>query len=744
MQPPCDDIQFIFARGSGGHSDDWEYARFKTLGESLNKYTTLKYSFHELGVSSYGGYKYIATGDGFVMLGAKIGGVAAIDYNISVESGIGELKAYISSRESSCPNTKYVLAGYSQGAQVIGETINYLGDNVLYSALYGDPKLHLPEGKGSNPPACRGANLSFWRAYAPCSTYKGVLNARVPYVDTMWRGKVGLWCNDKDAMCGSSRNILNNSGHRQYADPGGLIGQSFNPILSALYGTYPAKFKPGFTPKAYKVDTTPFDTVILISKPGYTGASLSKRRSDIMSLASSTLAKNGRIALISVDQSSVTVHCSFGCTTNEISAELDGLVVGNNKTIKGDILKGLNKALDDLSWRKGAQKSAAIFTESGYLGSEQGKTALKAVTDKALKLDPVNMYVITDEDTQAEYQDLVNMNSGAIITANPGEELQADLANTVLSRPSALLTNPSYWALPGQEVYFDASESYTMDDSTIVKYDWDLDGDGEFELNTTEPQASRLYPQTGETTMQVKVTDSLGRFSTMSAPVYVQDNSPFDDSSDATPPARLKAKLTEGQVELTWQAPAAGTSYYMIYLNDTPLGYVDASQGALTITDLESTDSLEFTAIGISEDGYLGKESATASWINGSDQSEDEEDEGSGDNGSKPTGSKDSDSKGANPTHSVKSSLNPTTSLTNLTAFATVGGWVEDLALTSNPSTTSANNTGTEPSSKTGQNSQHTDESRSEDNQNIWHYLGISAAVVVVVGLVVAVARRWA
>ena len=60
--------------------------------------------------------------------------------------------------------------------------------------------------------------------YAPnCSTYKGSLGARNPYVPAKLNGKYGLWCNKDDYICGSSRRLTKNSGHLQYAEKNEFI-----------------------------------------------------------------------------------------------------------------------------------------------------------------------------------------------------------------------------------------------------------------------------------------------------------------------------------------------------------------------------------------------------------------------------------------------------------------------------------------------------------------------------------------
>lgn len=158
-------------------------------------------------------------------IGAKLGAGKSFEFGRSVSAGVVELKRYYRGVMRRCPDTKWVLGGYSQGALVVARAVeSFDATKVVYIGLVADPWTNLPEGKGLLPKACFGRNLSSYRVYAPeCRTHTGTLGARDPYVASGFSGKYGLWCNKNDYICGSSRLLFNNSGHTEYAEKNAFI-----------------------------------------------------------------------------------------------------------------------------------------------------------------------------------------------------------------------------------------------------------------------------------------------------------------------------------------------------------------------------------------------------------------------------------------------------------------------------------------------------------------------------------------
>jgi hypothetical protein len=82
-----------------------------------------------------------------------------------------------------------------------------------------------------------------------------------------------------------------------------------------------------------------------------------------------------------------------------------------------------------------------------------------------------------------------------------------EFSNRQPGGPHAALAASTQAPQTGQQVTFDASGSSDAD-GTITAYQWDLDGDGVYELDTgTDPQASRVYTSPDKVTVTVRVCD---------------------------------------------------------------------------------------------------------------------------------------------------------------------------------------------------------------------------------------------
>ena len=598
----CDDVKFIFARGSGQKLNDKEYSAFKReiKSELSRGGSSLHYSFYELGAGTHDGASYPAVDINPVnMIGAKISAGSGFSYGESVNTGIRELKAYIKEISSSCPSTKFVLGGYSQGAQIVtmaSEDLNAY--KIIYAATYGDPKLYLPEGRGIFPDACRGKNLSPYREYAPnCRTSAGSLGAKNPYQISSWNGKKGIWCNNKDIICGAGLSLtgakgdslisgLVNSalaGHTSYVTDG-IISSSAKTIAEKLRSIYPDKIG--------KSDSLAFnrDTIVLIDRTYSMYGLIDKYKTEALKLASRTIDGGGRVALYTYgdlkEEQKLENLANLGDSLDKFQAGIDSIDVEGGGDEPESMLSAIRVAMSEQRWRIGATKSIVVLTDATYHNPDHDGTTIASVVAKSYEIDPVNVYIINEEPRYTHIYEQVTTPTGGQVFAST-DSLSTDL---LTSRPNITLPLAEYMGRPGEEFTFAATAS-----NNVISYAWDLDFDGNFETTTTTPTITKSFPSVGQGYITVKATDVNGNSSTTSAKITI--------SSQQQSPEVINLSLVSSTTDTATISYALKDAVAaLVSINDAPLGITD--QTTLEITDLNQPATI--TLVPISASGQLG------------------------------------------------------------------------------------------------------------------------------------------
>lgn len=588
----CKDVQFMFARGSGtpyGGSDEW-----RSLISSL-------YSRVPQTSMSFGAYEanYPAVEITFTVgLGALVSGGDAFNFGESVKTGGKDMVNFYHTTLASCPNTKFVVMGYSQGARAVAEALPQIDPrNVLYVATFGDPNLYLPEGATGNPPACRGQDLSRYRAYAPnCNTHAGVLGARKPYELSGYEGKVGIWCENDDLICGSSNNLFVNAGHLKYAS-GRHIDEAVQKAVLII-----KKEILGESVTNVVREQATMDTAILIDTTGSMSGYIHKYRAEALRLAQKTFATGGRVALYEygdLEEFKVKQLCDFSCSLDEFVDKLDNIKVGGGGDTKESALNGLLSVMNTLEWQRGATKSIVLLTDAAYHSPDRDGTTLKQVVDRSLEIDPVNIYVIVDGDIQTKYLELTNLTGGRVFGFD-----EMDLATEyIVARPVVILPFENYYGELGEEFNFDASESYGVG-AEIEHYEWDLAGDGDFEYTTKEAAFSTSFSEAGERFVVVKAVAIDGSSGTMSAKVIVGNNK--ETQKDLLIKNLNATKISMSEVALKWEN-SENTSYVLISVNSVLLGYVPVDNGEIIVGDLDFSKDTRFSLVGMDGEFNIGE-----------------------------------------------------------------------------------------------------------------------------------------
>ncbi len=183
----CVNLLLIFARGSGQNSlkehlrtpfednfrivEKESYHFFNWHKELLQtKYPSVTYkavTIHDfIGKYDPVGYKSVGI---FPELDNLINAEISFypgEYRYSVGHGVAETVGYLKDQIASCPDQSLILGGFSQGAQVIGDSLFQLTeqerDNILGVGLVGDPKYIGASGGGILNPFEDSSSYS-WR-----------------------------------------------------------------------------------------------------------------------------------------------------------------------------------------------------------------------------------------------------------------------------------------------------------------------------------------------------------------------------------------------------------------------------------------------------------------------------------------------------------------------------------------------------------------------------------------------------
>lgn len=623
----CMLVTTIFARGSGQELNAKEAQTFRR--QLQNRVDKDKLNFYELGSESYGGNQYPAVDVSNVWngnaIGAKISGGMGNTYGKSVKEGVAELRAYLDARHRKCPNEFFILGGVSQGAQVVGQALPNISSGVknkiVFNMLFGDPKLYLPEGEGIFPPACRNENLSAYRReIANCHVDNGALGARKPFLPSEDNSKTGLWCLANDYVCGSSKFVWDVEGHGKYANNNGPIDDGVREAVSRLKKviktTLQSDTKINDKPSNNNMGTTGTDVVFVLDTTGSMSPYIDQMKTFIRNYSSKIKEINGRVGLVvyrdAGDEYTAKKVSDLQSDTTDLLNQLDRVTVDGGGDDPEAALHASMVAMNEMKWQKGATKAIILLTDAGYHEPDKvdGST-LAAVAKRSLEIDPVNIYPVVEKHLEGSYEDMASQTTGQVIVSGGENDTIAALSKAltkIKNRPNAKLKIGEYYAEVGQEITFDASDSYVVDGS-ITKYEWDFDGDGKIDQTTTSPVTNHVYNEKFDGVMQVRMSASNDTVSNISAPVKVgiKPNLPVGPGAPQVLAKIIERNGNKATIRLNWQPVDELSSRWLVSLDDTNLGYTVGEQRQLDITDVDVSTSRKVTVTGVKADGYAGK-----------------------------------------------------------------------------------------------------------------------------------------
>ncbi|MDO5676136.1 MAG: GDSL-type esterase/lipase family protein [Propionibacteriaceae bacterium] len=202
----------------------------------------------------------------------------------------------------------------------------------------------------------------------------------------------------------------------------------------------------------------------------------------------------------------------FTTDSEQLITELNALTVDGGgdweETVYSGAMAGLNQP-----WRDGVKKVMLILGDAPAKDPEPitGYTA-ESVARVAFEIDPVEVYAIDTGDLLQNGVDrLVELSGGTAHEVHSGEagERILEAIETIADKPFGWVQGPTVLTV-GEEFTFDARGSYAME-GEIVQYEWDFNGDGEFDLTETTGEVTRSFSAPFDGFMGVRVTDERGQ-----------------------------------------------------------------------------------------------------------------------------------------------------------------------------------------------------------------------------------------
>ena len=575
---PCADVSLVFARGSGQTLDFREAPRF--FEKVTDRLADLSVNAYEVGTEAHAGAQYPAYGIGFDSLqsfknlieaDASWTGPAGGEYRSSVASGVTELTSYLNGRAAACPDEIFAVGGYSQGAQVVGNTLPGLSsstrDRIAFVSLFGDPKLYLPEGRGPFPPACLGRQFSEWRrGNVSCFTDNGILEARKPYLPSDIESRVGSWCDRNDPICNNNLADFAVSAHGFYADDGAEMDEAAQEVAVAIADRLPPD-------RAGTIDTSIFvlaagangiDVAFIIDTTGSMSGRIGAATSVADLVGTSIVNLRGRVALTeyrdAFDSFVAEVRTPLTTDVGSFRSSLDALFASGGGDSPEALLSALMTTFDSLDWTPGATKAAVVLTDAGYHDPDVANGwTLADVVQRSLEIDPVNVYPVVPSYLESTYEVLAEATAGQVIV-DSGDTASAlvEAFTAVSTRPVVVLPFDEYFAAPGDEVFF---EVFAYDiDSEIVLYEWDFDADGTIDLSTDVPTASHVYASPFSGLFEVRAISADGGIGSAAGTIEVSETGLAEKIPGA--PSGLAAELVDEasrSFRLSWDGVADPT-----------------------------------------------------------------------------------------------------------------------------------------------------------------------------------------
>lgn len=267
------------------------------------------------------------------------------------------------------------------------------------------------------------------------------------------------------------------------------------------------------------------DVAFVVDTTGSMGSYLSAMKANIAAIVAGIQSESSsaRFALISYkDHPSsggdstdfpAKLHAPFSADISLLTSELMTLYALGGGDWEESVHSGVMEAMR-LDWRPGVRKVTIVLGDAPAKDPEPVTNyTWQQSAQIAYDLDPVEIYGIdTNALALGSFQQLSDRSGGKIFRASSSgnvTNLIVEATRTSLNKPFGWIQGP-YIGKVGDTLTLDGRGSYATS-GHLVKYEWDLDGNGTYETPSSGPQLTHRFTSEFGGTIGLRVTDSNGQ-----------------------------------------------------------------------------------------------------------------------------------------------------------------------------------------------------------------------------------------
>lgn len=346
------------------------------------------------------------------------------------------------------------------------------------------------------------------------------------------------------------------------------------------------------------------DTVIVMDTTGSMGTSIQGFKNAMINYVNAleNAGTDYRVAVVDYkdklyDSYASRVDLGFSKTQTDIVSAINGLYASGGGDTPEDVYSGVMSAVN-LPWRNGAKKVIILVGDAGPHDPEsQTGYTLHSVIAAANAVDPANIYAIrvgNNTAMRSVFQQLADGTGGMVFdTSYNSNDVSAALlraVNAITYFPSAVvgILNETVSGAAGTPILFDGSHSFDPN-GFIVRYEWDFNNDGIFDVSTSAPTVSHSYPAAYSGWIILQVTDNNGNTAKVKVRATVSTA-----TTDTTPPVIViispttLSYLHTDSLNISWSVTDSGSGVFSSV----------ATLDGITITNDQSID-LFFMSLGL-------------------------------------------------------------------------------------------------------------------------------------------------